>query len=283
MTNSNMTCEAFDAALPDYLEGTLAEPLRAAVSKHLGECVRCTSLVRDLQKIEKEAAALPDLVPTRDLWQGIEARIAAPVIPFATRPERQKRFVPGWMGVAAAALVVSTAGITYMLTARSLKPGESSSVAQVTPSTTRTDSQQVFDSEPSRNPQVTPTDIDRAGSGRAPSTASTVRGTGITVGQAVSGARMVATQTGPEQRSEAVYGKEIEMLQNIVTQRRSQLDSSTVVIIERNLKIIDAAIASSRAALEKDPASQLLGAQLTHALDKKVELLRTAALLPAST
>src|SRR5437867_2710158 len=31
MTNSNMTCEAFDAALPDYLDGTLAEPLRAAV------------------------------------------------------------------------------------------------------------------------------------------------------------------------------------------------------------------------------------------------------------
>ena len=31
MTNSNMTCEEFDAALPDYLEGTLDESLRAAV------------------------------------------------------------------------------------------------------------------------------------------------------------------------------------------------------------------------------------------------------------
>jgi hypothetical protein len=80
-----------------------------------------------------------------------------------------------------------------------------------------------------------------------------------------------------------VYGREIDMLQRIVSQRRTQLDSSTVAIIERNLKIIDAAIEQSRAALAGDPASRMLDQQLTHALDKKVELLRTAAMLPAST
>jgi len=281
MTNSNMTCEAFDAALPDYLEGTLDEPLRAAVSKHLGECVRCTGLVRDLQKIQKEAAALPDLVPTRDLWQGIEARITAPVIPFATRPERQKRFVPAWMGIAAAALVVSTAGITYMLTARSFKPGSSSTVAQVASSPAGTDSQQGTDSGASQSSQAAPVDISGTNSGRTPSVSRGVSGEGVSRGTQSSGARLVTSRT--EQRPEAVYSKEIEMLQNIVTQRRSQLDSATIAIIERNLRIIDAAITSSRDALAKDPASRLLGEQLTHALDKKVELLRTAALLPAST
>jgi hypothetical protein len=80
-----------------------------------------------------------------------------------------------------------------------------------------------------------------------------------------------------------VYGKEIEMLQNIVKQRKTQLDSSTVAVIQKNLDIIDAAIAQSRAALAGDPASRMLNQQLTHALDKKVELLRTAAMLPAST
>jgi hypothetical protein len=83
--------------------------------------------------------------------------------------------------------------------------------------------------------------------------------------------------------SDAVYGKEIEMLERIVSQRETQLDSSTIAIIRKNLRIIDAAIEQSRAALVRDPASQLLGEQLTHALDKKVELLRTAAMLPAST
>ena len=79
-----------------------------------------------------------------------------------------------------------------------------------------------------------------------------------------------------------MYGKEIEMLQNIVTQRKTQLDSSTVAVIQKNLEIIDTAIAQSRAALAKDPASRMLNQQLTHALDKKVELLRTAAMLPVS-
>src|SRR3981081_2808113 len=103
MTNSDMTCEAFDAALPDYLEGTLDGSLRASVERHLRECVRCTGLVRDIENIRDEAAALPDLVPSRDLWAGIESRIAAPVIPLAARPEKQRRFVPAWMGIGAAA------------------------------------------------------------------------------------------------------------------------------------------------------------------------------------
>ncbi len=128
MTNSNMTCEAFDAALPDHLEGTLEGSLRSAVEGHLRECVRCASLVRDLRNIETDAAKLPELVPSRDLWQGIETRIAAPVIPLATRPERTRRFAPAWMGIAAAALIVTTAGITYTLTARSFNSSNPSVV-----------------------------------------------------------------------------------------------------------------------------------------------------------
>jgi hypothetical protein len=105
---------------------------------------------------------------------------------------------------------------------------------------------------------------------------------GSSLQRASTPASLASNQTGPSP-SDVVYGKEIEMLQRIVSQRKTQLDSSTVAIIEKNLQIIDNAIQQSRAALAKDPASLLLSEQLTHALDKKVELLRTAALLPAST
>jgi len=279
MTNSDMTCEAFDAALPDYLERTLDGSMRASVERHLRECVRCAGLVRDLENIRKEAAALPDLVPSRDLWSGIEARIAAPVIPLAARPEGQRRFVPAWMGIAAAALIVSTAGVTYLVTARSLRPGGDSRVAQGNPATQLQ----------STNP-ATQTGAGSAGAGagvpailpaqheNSPSQqGSAVSRTGVPVILASRNA-----QSEPSQ-PDAVYGKEIEMLQNIVRQRKTQLDSSTVAIIERNLQIIDTAIAQSRAALARDPASIMLSQQLTHALDKKVELLRTAAMLPANT
>ena len=74
MTSSNMTCEAFDPALTDYLEGTLDDSLRASVEGHLSECVRCASLLRDIENIRDEASALADLVPSRDL--GRESRLA---------------------------------------------------------------------------------------------------------------------------------------------------------------------------------------------------------------
>jgi hypothetical protein len=280
MTNSNMTCDAFDAALPDYLEETLNDSLRASVEMHLRECVRCAGLVRDIENIRKEAAALPDLVPARDLWEGIDARIAAPVIPLSARPERQRRVVPAWMGVAAAALVMSTAGITYVLTARSLAPAQNGPVAVITPSGGETQAQAQGNGGSIQNPS--------GSSGGAPeqvdggSLVNAAQRGGTPAQRAATPASLASRDQGPS-ASDVVYGKEIELLQKIVNQRRTQLDSSTVAIIERNLQIIDNAIQQSRAALAKDPASLLLSEQLTHALDKKVELLRTAAMLPAST
>ena len=226
MTNSDMTCEAFDAALPDYLEGTLDGSMRASVERHLRECVRCAGLVRDLENIRKEAAALPDLVPSRDLWSGIEARIAAPVIPLAARPERQRRFVPAWMGIAAAALIVSTAGVTYLLTARSLRPGGDSRVALGNPAT------QIQSTNPATQGGSGPTEADGAGvpanlpgqPDNSPSQqgAATTR-TGVPVILASQSA-----QSEPSQ-SDAVYGREIEMLQNIG--HHHQIEGDT---LERN-------------------------------------------------
>lgn len=278
MTSSKITCQDFDAALPDYLEGTLDDVARNTVEMHLRECVRCAGLVKDIENIRKDAAALPDLAPSRDLWEGIEARIAAPVIPLATRPERQRRFVPAWMGVAAAALIVSTAGITYMLTARSLAPGQRASAE----STIQTPSQ----TQPQANASSIPEPTNPAAATAPPQLAGNSGGSAQTgVAQRTGVPARVASLTDQADRSqsERIYGREIALLQKIVSRRKTQLDSSTVAIIEKNLEIIDAAIEQSRAALARDPASMMLSEQLTHALDKKVELLRTAALLPAST
>jgi anti-sigma factor RsiW len=280
MTSSKITCEAFDAALPDYLEGTLDDSSRTAVEMHLRECVRCAGLVRDIENLRKEASALPDLVPARDLWEGIDARIAAPVIPFTARPERQRRIAPAWLGVAAAALMVTTAGITYKLTARSLAPNQSASAAatvQNAPQTEPPTSAAPILGSPNTSvaaalPQVAGT----SGAGQS-------KQSGMTPRASVPATLASQTTQTDQSQSEVIYGREIAALQRIVSQRKTQLDSSTVAIIEKNLKIIDAAIGQSRAALAKDPASMLLTEQLTHALDKKVELLRTAALLPAST
>jgi hypothetical protein len=281
MTNSDMTCEAFDAALPDYLEGLLDGSVRVSVERHLRECVRCAGLVRDLENIRDEAAVLPDLAPSRDLWAGIEARIAAPVIPLAARPERQRRLVPAWMGIAAAALIVSTAGVTYLLTARSLTSSANSRGANGISAPQTQSPVAAAPGSTTGETQAGGVDIPRNES-EQPGGNRFARRSTETSRPGVPATLASRDQSG-SLNSDAVYGREIEMLQNIVKQRKTQLDSTTVAVIQRNLEIIDAAIAQSRAALAADPASRMLGQQLTHALDKKVELLRTAAMLPAST
>ncbi|HSY82731.1 MAG TPA: zf-HC2 domain-containing protein [Gemmatimonadaceae bacterium] len=79
------------------------------------------------------------------------------------------------------------------------------------------------------------------------------------------------------------YEREIDGLRTIVRDRRAQLDPKTIAVIEKNLSVIDSAIAESRAALRKDSSSAFLADQLDHALDTKLTLLRTVALLPART
>src|SRR5437867_5578016 len=83
--------------------------------------------------------------------------------------------------------------------------------------------------------------------------------------------------------AEQVYDNEIGRLRAIVERRRAQLDPVTISLVERNLKVIDDAIAQCRSALAKDPASRFLMESLNNALENKVELLRTAALLPSRT
>ena len=281
MIDDTMTCEAFDAAFSEYLEGTLEGKSLAQVESHLRECLRCAALLRDVESIREEASSLPDLVSSRDLWEGIDARIAAPVLPLAARAERQRRLTPAWMGIAAAALVVSTAGVTYLLTARSIRAPQSVTAVPL-----------IVSGGPNTNGAALGSSGETTGPDEANAPDEQSFAQAGTVRQRVAGpvassnsiGRMASVTPGVVvPRSEGIYGKEIEMLQKIVGDRKTQLDPSTVATIEKNLLIIDAAIEQSRAALAKDPASRLLSEQLNRVLDQKVELLRRAAMLPAST
>jgi hypothetical protein len=93
----------------------------------------------------------------------------------------------------------------------------------------------------------------------------------------VAAVRLVSTKPSAEQ----VYTSEIARLRVIVERRRSQLDPITISVIERNLQVIDDAIAQCKLALSKDPASRFLMESLNNALETKVELLRTATMLPS--
>ena len=79
---------------------------------------------------------------------------------------------------------------------------------------------------------------------------------------------------------EQSYDVEITRLRDIVKQRADKLDPVTVEVLEKNLKVIDDAIAQCRDALRSDPGSRFLIESLNDALESKVLLLRKAASLP---
>ena len=285
-----LDCDGFAAELADYLDGDAPDAVRDAVESHAARCTACRQLLQDLDTIRHDAAALPVLVPSRDLWEGIAERIDAKVLPLDTtvRTIQPARRSWGRPAIAAAALVIVTAGITHLATRRSLEqqaaPVRPTQVAQVTTVAPTTP-----DSQPASSSVATQPGVSR-GQGEFSST-STERGANQSTGRAASQPRAAAGAPAARlasavplmKETQPVYDDEISKLRKIVTTRRSQLDPKTVAVLEQSIAVIDSAIAQSRAALTKDPASGFLATQLNHSLEKKVELLRTAALLPART
>ncbi|MGI8496621.1 MAG: zf-HC2 domain-containing protein [Gemmatimonadaceae bacterium] len=275
MTNTPGCGVEVEERLSEYLEGTLDDTERNAVDAHLAGCARCAALLTDLASISRSAAALPDLAPSRDLWSGIQSRIETPVLSMSDAPARRARagrkHVP-WIA-AAAALVLLTAVVTYSITKQLVVRQLASTPTVMSPTVGAA--------------AVTPVP-DAAGATAVSGLVPAGRDSGATqpVEARPPRAALAAGSTTARGLREAhepasqVYDREIARLHRIIGERRSQLDPATVAVVERNLRVIDQAIAQSRAALLRDPASSFLRDQLNHTLDKKLELLRTAVLLP---
>lgn len=107
-------CAAFDAAIPDWLEGTLPPAARASVDAHLATCAACAARVAALDDPMPDARVLPAVMPTRDLWPDIDARIATRVLALPTTADQRAALAPWRRWAAAAALVAVSVGGTYL-------------------------------------------------------------------------------------------------------------------------------------------------------------------------
>jgi Putative zinc-finger len=273
MTEHHITCADCDELLSGYFEDELYAPARASVEAHAAGCARCQRLIRDIDGIREDAAALPGMVPSRDLWQGIESRIQPTVVPILLR--RQPGLSRRVLGLAAAGLIVISSSITYVATrsvnGTSKRPVRVVQAPPEVPAGTTDENgslsvgvvTQPAGAEPARNPESARTESRPAG-----------RST-------TSGRTALASAASAASPSEVALAPEISRLQQLLRERRSQLDPSTVKVVEENLRLIDAAVMQARSALERDPASGFLTERLDNVLQKKIELLRTVALLPS--
>jgi len=81
---------------------------------------------------------------------------------------------------------------------------------------------------------------------------------------------------------QADFDRSTDELSRILAAERQRLRPETVALLERNLTVIDAALAECRAALAHDSANGELRRLFTAASRQKVELLRGAARVAAS-
>lgn len=79
--------------------------------------------------------------------------------------------------------------------------------------------------------------------------------------------------------ADAQFNQAVADLEDILQERRDELDPRTVIVIERNLATIDQAIREARAALDGDPSNVFLNSYLADARGKKLDLLRRAMMI----
>ena len=299
-----LSCEQFEAHVSDYIDGALSVGDRATMDAHGAQCASCLALLVEVRAIVGNAAVLPDLSPSRDLWSGIAERLDAPVVSInstkvmtATRP----RTVSFRVFAAAAALLVSvSSGLTYLVTRGStaatstpstvatlpLESTASSSVAATDTTTNATTNATTH--APTNSATIAETaSASATANGNAATTSNGVQpalvasgSSTAAVGELTTGQRATTRYASRRENSaEVAYEREIISMRRIVNERLGDLDSVTVVEIERNLRIIDKAINDSRRALQNDPRSRFLSKQLDRALENKLDIMRRVALL----
>jgi len=274
MTTDAMSCVYFSERLTAYLEHETDDTTRAALERHALTCAECGALLADLRALRIEASNLPELAPSHDLWSGISARIAAPVVPIGTVrqvEESRSRVIRRWTrGALIAASLVGAAGLGYFAATRRIAPIPYVDAGPQQPETVyqipsgaqdsaRRIAERALPGMETKTPRaVTSEPVARRNSSETPAV------------------NVVARLT-------ADYDREIARLRLLVDARRNQMDPVTVAIIEKNLQVIDTAITECKKAIARDPSSRFLIESLNQSLQTKVELMRTVALLPSRT
>jgi anti-sigma factor RsiW len=268
--------EAFER-LDDFASGELPDIERVRVQRHVDACDECRAEVAAIRELLAMAQALPaGIAPGRDLWAGIAGRLEPrhPVVEIVadeeTRvipliPRRRPWQPPRWALQAAAAvvLVASSSAVTALVMRRQAPAAGPVAIAPVHvvgPAAVATPGEAVQGSAGGQT---------QATLASNPQTAEQGSAAPVPAGRQ-------ETAFAAFHPAEQQYQTAIDDLVRVLNARRGQLAPETVQTLDTNLRIIDQAIAESRAALEKDPNSRDLIQMLGATYDAKVKMLRQA-------
>jgi anti-sigma factor RsiW len=234
-----------DQHLSDYLDGTLDPALQRDVADHLAGCADCRTLLADLAAIQRTARGLASVPvePATDLWPRIAARLQGPreAVPAVGRAATGP---PAQRPRVAWYRRRVTIGVPELALAASLAAAVGGAILWPRP----------------------------------PASAPAVQEAAPVLAQAEALDADPGMVT-PASFADAQYDAAVNDLERVLREQRDRLDPRTVIVLERNLRVIDDAIAEARQALSADPANALLNAHLAGARQRKLDLLRRAALI----
>jgi hypothetical protein len=285
-----------EARLQSYFDGELSIDMMESVTSHLASCETCAAAAREL---EEESALLTTAltvefeasVPTERLRQRIDAAVRGERVAFAQPTERRSGLAAFFsallnfgtqrtLGFASLAVVLAFAAIIGAVMMRN-KPAEPVTAPP-----------QVAVNEPKPNPtqQVT-TPVDHQITGKqttgkqnpAPSSIVTSAPTPKSGGAirpnrpsttSASAPKLQPVKLFPGERS---YLQTIAKLDSTIKSNKKAMRPSLQVEYERNLAVVDGAIAATRSAAKSNPNDPDAADFMFAAYQSKVDLLNTIA------
>lgn len=225
--------------LSAYLDNELTPDERAACEAHVQACAECHAALVELEAVVHGARHAPVHAPVTDLWPSIEARLSH------APPLDVARGAEASLGK-----VVPWTGRRVTLSLPQLALAASLLMA-------------------------ISAGVSWLAANRGPATVQQVE-------PAVRAVSEPFERVSDAQRAtfaDAQFDAAVSDLERILAEHRNTLDPRTVRVLERNLKTIDDAIHQARAALDADPANPFLNSHLVDARQRKLDLLRRAAML----
>jgi hypothetical protein len=279
-----------EARLQSYFDGELSIDLMESVTSHLASCVTCAAAAREL---EEETALLTTAlsaefeasVPTQRLRERIDAAVLGERVAIAQVPERQSGLAAffssflnfgtqrtlGYASLAVVLAFAAVAGVVMMRTEEPVAPKDTVAIAPkpapqqhnvaTTTAAPSTSSQTLAVSE---TPKVS--DVPSA---KGQPIRRIVKPTPATLTPAAAPVKLL-----PGERS---YLQTIARLDNTIKSNTKEMRPSLRSEYERNLAVVDRAIAATRSAAKSNPNDPDAADFMFAAYQSKVDLLNTIA------
>lgn len=279
-----------EAKLQSYFDGELSIDLMESVTSHLASCVTCAAAARELEEetalfTTALSAEFEASVPTERLRQRIDAAVSGERFAIAQATEKQSglaAFFNGFLnfgtgrtlGYASLAVVIAFAGIIGVVMMRTETP--------VAPNVaTNNDKAVVNAPNPAQSPSVDVTTVSNQTSKENQTTAvarPSAQSSKVQTPRRIKASTVPAppepVKLLPGERS---YLQTIARLDSTIKSNPKEMRPSLRAEYERNLAVVDRAIAATRTAAKSNPNDPDAADFMFAAYQSKVDLLNTIA------